>query len=234
MNEIIESDRFNFRRFDNGKVKHFEKANLDLTAGVVCKSCNSGHMSQLEQYKARPALKELIANKQPKFLTPKDCAAIAAFAFKVTVIASRMIQDREEIFSENIRYNFAKTLTTPEGFRVWLACRSSMFRTTGVFRSTYLDHRKPRYGFKGYTCTFGIGNVLLQAIYASWTNPATRAILEPPAFTSHSFTDGYTVEIWPNAPVRAAWPPRLQIGDELIEKFIERWDKVDISSRMVE
>jgi hypothetical protein len=78
--------RFMRRNEDGEVVKQWPMSGIDLTAKVVCKACNEGWMSNLEQRHAMPAMTDLIIGKTELISLQLRTDAIASFAFKTAVI----------------------------------------------------------------------------------------------------------------------------------------------------
>jgi hypothetical protein len=122
MRKLFKTKNFRFRQRDEeGKVvKEWRSPAIDLTAKVVCKSCNEGWMSSLERRHAKPALSDLILGNEVAALSQARANSVAIFAFKSAVIIDHMRREKP-FFRRSIRHRFAQTLIIPDNIQMWLA-----------------------------------------------------------------------------------------------------------------
>lgn len=132
-------------------VRQWHDKALNLKAKEVCKACNAGWMSDLEN-EAKPAMKEMILHGGKATLFPKDVASIAAFSFKTAVVANHMRPIPEMFFTLSERRRFAATLELPTGVQIWLGRMSH--RRSGFIKSSFSRTPLPvKSGFKLYPPT---------------------------------------------------------------------------------
>src|SRR6266568_2576585 len=63
---------------------------FNLRAKVVCKECNNGWMSDLENTHAKPVITRMVLSQEKLFLSEAERRSLAAFAFKVAVVADHL------------------------------------------------------------------------------------------------------------------------------------------------
>lgn len=185
---------------------------------------------------------DIILKNTQKTFTPEDCRALAAWAFKTTVLANHIGADVEEepFFTTTERYTFARELTIPSGVHVWIARRNAGF-LTAAYRSLkrvqqphgpLMPHlvRPPDspYQFETYTCTFSIGFLLLQILAVHWANPVIRKALDCPTIIQGAAFNDYATPVWPNKRFQVNWPPLRAIDNTLFETFWDRFEEMTL------
>ena len=109
------------RTMPDGTEQRFPRAKLDWKAKVVCETCNSTWMSEIESQHAKPSMSDLISGKLDIPIDLPRAASIAVFAFKSVVVVDHMARGRMPFFSQFARYAFARTHTIPANVNMWLA-----------------------------------------------------------------------------------------------------------------
>lgn len=217
------------------------------TAGVVCRSCNNGWMSNRLEKPMQQATESLILETHEKTFTPADCLAIARWAFKTTVVANHMNRDEESFFPEQHRLRFAADQTIAPGIHVWLSRRYSRYFTTN-FRVERVTKRPATdlmphlvslppspYEFQIYACTLVIGWLCLQVAATRWTKRQVAESVYPPTISQNQVFDDYAIPIFipRKEPRSVSWPPPQVIGDKLFVEFWKRWERpLDLPSWM--
>jgi hypothetical protein len=183
-------------------------------------------MSQLENRKAKPVLKDMILNDSPRSILPEGIKAIAAFAFKGAVIANHMGLHQGPFFTATQRRRFAKTLDIPTGVFMWLANRkSSPEAVAGTWKSLYgKTPRSTINGFQLHIFTFGAGHFVIQVVSCKYANRRMRKS-EQPIPEQGSMANRFAIPLWPNDGSPILWPPYMLITDNSIEAFCERWNR---------
>lgn len=231
------------RRFPDGTTKSWPAKKPVLSSALVCETaCNNGWMSDLEGT-MKAATEDIILADKRKIFSPQECATIAAWAFKTTVLANHLDLEGEPYFSTEQRYGFARDLTIPNGVQVWIAQRDAG-HLTATWRSTHRIQQPETplapylttlpvspYRFEHYTCTFVVGFLLLQVIAVRWTDSHVRQRLDYPTITQAKAFDKHAIPIWPNTR-SAHWPPPLPINNQLMEIYWDRFDKFTLPSWM--
>lgn len=137
---VPETDGLFVRRSADGTVKRFPARKPELTIGIVCKrKCNNGWMSAKLEAPMKAATEDIIVHNKVKTFSKNECAAMAAWAFKTTILANHMNLHGEPFFSIEQRHTFARDLTIPPGVHVWLARRDA-----GAFTATYWSEQSTK------------------------------------------------------------------------------------------
>lgn len=226
--EILGETKFVFRKQLIGEpgVKEWESGKLDVTAKVVCESCNNNWMSDLEKNHAKPSMQRMILKADPVLLDASARASIAAFAFKTAVVGDHMFRDKPPFFPSDVRRRFAYSLSVPTAIYIWLGCVGMEDPHHGVFRMLY--HNSPPgtvNGFRLYIFTWGVGRLVLQLVALRWTRARLRRKVIPD-LTQTSMWDDYAIPVWPNKALSVEWPPLFHLSDDLLTEFSDRMKRV--------
>lgn len=212
---------------DAPKATWWTSNHLDLTAKVVCETCNNGWMSDIENDHAKPALTPLILSDSEQILTAQKIASIAVFMFKHAVIGHFMDRSSNRyrsLFSPTTLHRFARTLAIPDGVQVWIACSRSESRP-GSLRMRYKKTPIGAVnGFHLYIFTYSIGFFCVQMTIGRWTNGRNRKLL-PFGLIPDPAWDDYSVPLWPTDDAPIHWPPRFHLSDQFLEAFSDRWKR---------
>ena len=217
--------------------KPWKTIGIQQTAGVVCRVCNNGWMSDLETNEAKPTMADMIRHGGAVSLLPRGITSIAAWAFKMTVLANFIgLLKNEPYFSTADRYNFAKTMQVPAGIQMWLFALNTPGRVTGKLNS-HLG-RLPvhvKYAFDLYIATFALGYVGVQVIATRWKNPHVSTFLGPfPGLGEPNKWNGATVPLFPSDGSPVLWPPQLHLSSNSIDEFCNRWKDLTMPQWMVD
>lgn len=227
INLLPPNEQWNLReRLDNGEYVLYKKKKIALKAKVVCTLCNNRWMSVLENNHMKPAIGELLLGNKSATLHAKEIAAIAAYAFKTTVIANHKKLREVPFFAPADRFRFKKTLRLPEGMQIWIACRKST-KYTGMWVSRFgkLDRKHP-FGFRYYMCTWNFCNFVFQTLCGKWENKRRKNTMPFPQLPQDPFWSKASIQIWPPDGNSVNWPPSLYIGDDMFEAFTDRWNVI--------
>lgn len=221
MRKLFKSKKFRFSQRDSSGriVKQWSLPGIDLKARVVCKPCNEGWMSNLENQHAKPAMSDLIAGKDI-LISESRAKSIALFAFKTAVVVDHMGRD-EPFYTVSARREFATSLTLPRNVNVWLAglFPTGSGRVNSLYPEIYLE--PPRY-LKLNVCTFGVGHFVFQIVGAQY--------IEIPDFAPMPGFENLAVPIWPPVQQNIPWPlPDVLRSRIDFEKFSERWRAIRLS-----
>lgn len=219
----------------DGPLKEWTTIGVDYAAKAVCAHCNNGWMSDLECNEAKPILSDMIRYGGAVSLLPRGIASIAAFAFKMTVIATCTGYQHQPYFSESERYEFARTLKVPEGVQMWLFALHTPGRLTAKVNS-YLGRLPANViqRFEMYIGTFAIGYFGVQVVATRWSNPHLSSLLGRfPGLREADIWRGVTVNLWPSDGTPVIWPPRFNIGDDYLDEFCTRWRNVSLPQSWV-
>jgi hypothetical protein len=208
---------------------------LQQTAGVACRACNNGWMSDLETNEAKPAMADMIRYGGAVSLLPRGIASLSAWAFKMSVIANFVGKLRDEpYFGDYERYRFAETLKVPSGIQMWLFAVNTPGRVMGRFNSHI--RRMPidlKYGFEMYVATFAIGYLGVQLVAPRWANPHVSVFMgQFSGVREDNKWNGTTVPLFPSDGSPALWPPRLHLGSDNLDEFCNRWTDMSVPTWM--
>jgi hypothetical protein len=232
------------RRSSNGTFCSRKTSTPDIRAKLVCeRNCNNGWMSATLEGPMKNAAADIILKEQSKTLTSAEVRAVSNWAFKTTVLANHM-DGGEPFFTKEQRYRFASDQTIPRGVSVWLARRNSgMLSATfrSLKRTTEMQYEiKPHlitppsslYDFECYECMVCIGYILLQVVATKWTKRKVSDLHDFPPITQGKFFDDYAIPLWPNNWGSVVWPPPRSVGNDLIDEYWNRFERLDIPDWM--
>jgi len=228
MGRLFNANDYRVTTLDSKGVYHQSVArSLNLKAHVVCKDCNSGWMSDLEEQEAKPTMREMILHAAPISLLPSGIAAITAFTFKCAVVADHERPSRgKPFFPHHIRLRFSRTLEIPVGVQIWISALHRAQGLGGRFTAHYMKIHDGRYkGFQLYSFTYLIGALVLQLTASRWMSIAKRPNFTP-RLTQNSRWDCVSVPLWPNDGAPVSFPPEKYLGTDTIKIFAERWSRI--------
>lgn len=220
MRKLFPSKRFNFiqRDMEGNIVGIWNKPDIDVTAKVVCKPCNEGWMSNLENNHAKTAMSDLILGKKEFTITHTQAQAIARFAFKTAVVVDHMKRDVELFFPRPVRHQFRHSLKIPRSVQMWLSGYLPM-GSGNLLPFWYNDSFPGGRHLKLYVCTYAVGHFAFQLVAAD--------VLDVPSFSPHESFEHLSIPFWPTLPGVIKWPPADVLrtrGD--FEGFARRWGKI--------
>jgi hypothetical protein len=219
MKTIFAGKNFTFTQRDSeGKATNvWRSSKIDLTAKVVCKSCNESWMSRLESQHAKPALSDLIVGSKELALSQWRANSIALFAFKSAIVIDQMRRGAP-FFGRSLRHKFARTLIIPKHVQMWLAGYLPM--GSGRFNTYYADASISNGGrLDLYVCTYAVGHFIFQVVAVRSTGI--------PSFSPRPGFEHLSIPFWPDIPDGISWPPQdvLRTSTDF-DKFSERWGAI--------
>jgi len=221
MSKLFPGRTFRFFRLDDtgNIIKQWPVKEIDITAKVVCKECNEGWMSNLEQHHAQPNLADMILGKNTA-ISPSQARALARFAFKTAVVIDHMRREEPFFFPRSVRHHFAKSLTIPRTSQMWFAGYAP--RVSGrVYPEWYEHHLDSENFIKLYACTYGVGHLVFQVVSAQYP-PISRS------FAPRTDFKHLAIPLWPNIPQGITWPPPYMLRNRAeFERFSERWGNIE-------
>jgi hypothetical protein len=218
--------KFHFHRYgdNNEEIGSWSDFKIDMTAKVVCASCNNGWMSHLEQHHAMPAMAELIRGKGEFKISPSRAQAIARFAFKTAVIVDHMTAG-EPFHARSARHHFAKSLKIPRDVRMWLCgyLPVGSGRVHAQYHSGEVDSNR---SVELYVCTYAVGHLVFQAVSVYSVGIHT--------FECQSGFEHLAAPLWPVMPDSGIeWPPNNVLTRPAFVPFAERWRQIRLSKLLV-
>ena len=195
---------------------------IDYKAKTVCKACNEGWMSTIENEHAKPVITPLVIGKLDIPITAEDARSIALFAFSKVIVIDYSARDREPFFPRNVRHSFRKHRRIP-GFVNMYFCPYVGNRPNGRVRTVYhkgeFTHGQ---SFEMYISTFAFGHLALQVA-------AMKQSLRHPVDLRSNFREGVAVRFWPEIHSSYIWPHgRALMSSEEFDAFAMRWKTVEV------
>ncbi|HTS38766.1 MAG TPA: hypothetical protein VMH04_24040 [Candidatus Solibacter sp.] len=224
--DLIDINKFLItQKLPDGRVFKYPKKKLNIKAKVVCGDCNSGWMSDLEN-NTKPFLQDMILFRKETVLMPSQIALLSAVSFKNAVVADHMQDNSPRFFPFITRQRFGRTLRVPNGVQMWTA---ALGINRGIFRSGDLK-TKPGFsgGFEINIFNYAVGYFAVQVNSSRWKRKTHRRNTAPPRLTQNIHWNAASVPFWPpeNSPFR--WPPLKLLGDDTIDEFCDRWQRLEI------
>lgn len=175
----------------------------------LCRSCNNGWMSRLEN-EAKPALVSIL-DDEPKELDASDQTTLARWAVKTAMVLDAVDSNRPWFYSEDERQLMRVALALPKRTSVWIAkCvdQPNVYSAAKDLWTTPGDD-----GIHAFATTMAFGSLALQVV--SIRTPA--AIPENIAVTydvREGLWDQTLVQVWPTSQNSRAWPPCYGLASE--------------------
>jgi hypothetical protein len=222
--ELFGINKYIFTRVDgDGKVSTWTHSALNSRTKVVCGDCNGGWMSVLEK-KTKSFIKDVVVGGEQTVLQGEAKDTLVAFGFLKAVIADHSHSNGPAFYSFRDRQSFRESLSIPDGVQVWLA---SLPYQHGLFKSLTL---KAKLGvpnrFEMNVFTYGLGHLVIQVAGCRWAKKAHQKHAFPPHLTPNRVWESCSLTLFPNSAESVVWPPRLHLGKEEIQMFVERWVNV--------
>ena len=227
INRIVPTGQFRFTWDSHTATpRTYVTALLNQKLPVVCRTCNNGWMSDLENEHAKPAMADLIVSDKAVLVDPERLKSIANFAFKSAVIADHarvpdlILRARPPFFTTQARYAFRESLTIPDNVQMWLAAfEESRY---GIFRAIYYPSPANTVpAFESYALTFGVGFLLIQVVASRSLGTGARRF--GCDVTQGEGWDKFSVPFWPVDGRPVSWPPDRRLTLALANRFADRW-----------
>ncbi len=195
---------------------------FEIDAPVVCRPCNNEWMSQLESL-VKPILIPLISSttSASRNVAALDCVTIATwFTMKAVILDHLHVLTHENLkpfFSPQQRTALKAHLTPPGRIEVWLGRRDApsvgMFDAAG-FGTTYYELTTKAFRYvRCYVVTFAANELVIQLRALRSGKKGTPVPPSVPFYYNpiRATWSDFLIELWPNLPDPAHWPPRLQL-----------------------
>lgn len=181
--------------------------NLDFKSKYVCKTCNTGWMSQLEDT-AKPILAPLVRGLSSK-LSFEAKKTIATWSVK-TMMAVMTVANPAR-FPPGEWAPEIRGLRPPPACFVWLASYGGAHAGWVCPRimSVRFDEYQPE--TRAELCTIALGRLVVQVLGFSPQGP-------------HPVDSGGVIQIWPSPPVPTATPALPMLSDDDLAAFANRFD----------
>jgi len=218
MNDILAGPWIRAFNSSEGPSAQHDHAELDWTRKVVCETCNTGWMSDIEYKHAQPIMGPLIAGEIDIPINQSNARSIALFAFKTAVIVDTLRKNATPFFSRRIRNTFRTNLSIPLDVNIWICAYATGTNRADMF-STYYKGKSPFMGpLECHVCTYGVGCLAFQVV-------TIKSLWNGRVFPANDF-DKLSVPLWPNIPLGFVWPPRsgALFSVEQFIRFHRRWE----------
>ena len=219
---LLKVRKYRFHKDDeHGRpVEEWTGPRLNWKIKIVCKACNSGWMSDLENDHAKPVLTGMI-EQRPVSLLPLGRASLAAFTFKTMVVADFIkLTQNKPFFSPRARDDFRAALQIPDGIQMWLSSLPSD-TADGLLKASAFNINESAYrGFQALIITYGVLPLVIHAVAFRWNKPSRRR-LPFPRIGSEIVRDDidmhqFGVPFWPLNSRIVTWP-RRHLTHELLQ-----------------
>src|SRR5215831_10201446 len=153
----------------DSSVRRFGGRHLDRTFKCVCKNCNNGWMSDIDN-EARDVLKDVILYRARVSFLASGIRSIAKFTMKNALVADYM--HHTPFFSERQRKQFKENRELLPGTHAWFGgVVTGRRKKTGLYKLSYGEPpSETRHGAKLCVFTWSAECLLLQLVAARWTN----------------------------------------------------------------
>jgi hypothetical protein len=233
LNRALPTERFRVRqrlsRLD--PFREYDATVLKEKLPVVCEKCNNTWMSDITD-RVKRSCQDAIIDGAPLSLLPGNIALLAAFAFLKSVVADHATQLDDPFFTRGARERFRESLAVPTQVQMWIAAYQGAYRYSGKCDTGILTPSQPGplYGIEFYAFTYVVGHLVLQTLAPRWKDIRHRTKLLP-VLNPDAYWNPAVIKFWPDNGSSVSWPPSKYIGDDTIEKFIDRFN-VSINIRI--
>lgn len=205
-------------------LRPWKKQTPELTVKWVCRSCNNGWMSALEQ-QVKPHLQPLLSGAN----SPLDVKAqliISTWAVKTAMALEGIDPPGNRVYSQTQREQLRTLNTIPEHTYVWLAVSAD----PNYLMSTKTRHIKKEDSSEvnGISTTMAFGHIALQ-VFTIRVPPNVTASTKVTTDVRRAPWEDVTVRVWPHRPPPLDWPPRKGLnGEKGLNLFAERFSVVGL------
>jgi hypothetical protein len=201
------------------------RSGLGLLNRAVCKTCNGGWMSRLENL-VRPILQPMMRG-QPLPLSKEDQLVLVRWLMKTAMMMEFVRDAIPMFFRSEDRRSFFESSAIPNNTVMVLA---RLYTKTFDFRTRSHDI-KGKYlvdglsDYRAYIITFAIGHAVMQLFSVRRDAVPHARLLRPlaPVCLPVCWKD-VDFQIWPYRQT-IHYPPRLTLDDASFETFANRWNE---------
>lgn len=193
-----------------------------LPARCVCRNCNNGWMSNLEN-EMKPIV-DSILDGQFRALDDSSQAVIAVWSIKTAMALEALYPERELFYSENERRKMRAISAIPERTSIWIAnCvnQPNIYSAAKDLRTAPGDNEA-----NAFVTTMAFGSLALQVVSIRPTANLPKEILV--TYDSRVGPwDKVLLRVWPLVPYSQHWPPSYGLdGERGLEALTERLSPV--------
>ncbi|HET9402284.1 MAG TPA: hypothetical protein VFO34_15175 [Candidatus Acidoferrales bacterium] len=218
------SNLFRFRvKGVDGTEKVWKSKSLNHKTKVVCAPCNNEWMSDLTNRTKSIAFDMGLSAKERK-LDHRECSTIAAFGFMKAIVADHSHDNRKPFFSYAERRSFRESLSIPAGVQIWLACLGT---AKGLFKAYYTEtaFNEPQ-RIEINVFTYSLGHLCFQVATCRWKRKSHKKYRPPLFLTPDQSWNDVTVQCCPVIEPTIIWPPPAILGDQIVERFVHRFESL--------
>ncbi len=206
---------------------------FDLKANVVCRDCNSGWMSEMDN-DAKHSLQDIILHDCNVCILPEGLNAIAAYTMKSAFIGDYIARHREPFFDQRTRQLFAQSRRPLEEAHMWMGrIQQPRGKKKGIYKTRYgQPHGSTTVRLLDtYVFTFSLEAVLLQLAITRFNDPIVGDSAYSPELNQEKRLDPMLIPFWPLRVVNRGveWPPIQNIHYSQLEEVADRFTHLTIS-----
>ena len=191
----------------------------DLKARCICKQCNEGWMSALEN-SAKPILEPMF-HDSPSAIDSVQQRAIAVWTIKTAMVFECVKRD-SAFYSTQDRCHLLNSSAPPPDTLIWIG---RYVNSQSLFvENHYLSNPKPTSVLgEGCATTFAVGRLVIQSftVRRSTNGEGKRIVVD----IKNGQWDHLLIQVWPVLERVICWPPSLDFGPsvESLEKLAKRF-----------
>lgn len=202
---------------------------LGLTVNDICKPCNEGWMSSLEQ-SVEPFLGPMIQRRAPIRFELEQATALTAWAYKTILVFDLIAETRRRHFAAPVRDSFRQTGRPPLSLFAWFAAYRGVHfgrATNGAGPFNLRQNGIERDG-RASLITMSIGHVAFQLLVFQPEDLGRS--LAGGRFSTPSLEDAL-IQLWPITTTGSffaaglAWPPARDLDDTGLKELRHRFEK---------
>lgn len=216
LNSILPGKKqFAIKNDNRQVVRTWTAPKLNWKTNVVCRKCNSGWMSRIENDHAKRSMLGLMLDTPNIKLEKSRTSSIALFAFKTAVIIDHLARNRPNFFERSVRHEFGISQTIPDNVAMWLTRFGHSAR--GEANTAYHEGSPaPERSIEMYVCTYAVEFLVLQVV--SYKAKGVGQFSPENEFSAIPF--------WPEIPSGMVWPPFYSLNSiPEFNAFSDRWQK---------
>ena len=226
LNDELPTKRFRVRQRKSTlePFREYDACVLKEKLPVVCEKCNNTWMSDVTN-RVKQSFAGMIISGAHVSLSRADTALLAAFAFMKSVVADHATPKPEPFFTRAARESFRVSLAIPAGVQIWMAAFQGDYRYSGKCTTAILTPNAPGPidGIEFFTSTYVVGHLVLQTLALRWAHLHQLAT-SLPDITPGTDWNPATVQLWPDSSFPISWPPPKYLGENIIQRFIDRFN----------
>lgn len=193
----------------------------ELKVRFVCKGCNNGWMSRLEN-RAKPLIESLFDAQKTK-LPPVHQCTLAEWSVKTAMVFEALRSGSTWFYTDSDRRSVARGAGLPPRTRVWAASCLNLPGTYCASSDLSESPKKGRNEGAAYVTTIAFRDLALQVVTARAPRDVSAEVPITTEIRTGPWEDA-TLSVWPPAEQAASWPPRLGLdGESGLNVLVDRW-----------